>query len=163
MNFTVRKIEKKDDKTVEYIIRACLIEFGGNRQGLAWADPDLCRFSTLYNRDGWAYWVAELDSGEVVACSGIGDLGDGVCELQKMYCLAPYRGKGIGRALMDKCLDFAKKRYDKCYIETLANMEKANRFYQNYGFVSLSEPYIKTEHYACDRWYLLDLKRQKSE
>ena len=58
---------------------------------------------------------------------------------------------------MELALSYAKKYYKRCYIETLSNMVAANKFYKKYGFESLKEPLVKTEHYACDVWYVKDL------
>lgn len=33
MKYNIRKIEEKDNKEVENVIRACLIEFGANHEG----------------------------------------------------------------------------------------------------------------------------------
>ncbi len=159
MEYRIREIEKKDNKQVENVIRTCLIEFGGNHEGLAWADPDLGRFSEVYNKEGYKYWVVEDESGNIVGGCGIGKLDgtQGVCELQKMYCLKQVRGTGIAHKLMKLALDYAKKYYKRCYIETLSNMISANKFYKKYGFKNLSKPLIRTQHYACDVWYLKDL------
>ncbi len=81
MNYTIREIQSKDNGSVELIIRNCLIEFNGNRVGTAWEDPDLCRFSEIYNTDDRKYWVAESD--KIVGGVGNAPLAgaDGVCEL----------------------------------------------------------------------------------
>ena len=83
MAYTIREIEKKDDRAVEGVIRSCLIEFGADHEGTAWADPDLCRFSEIYVSEGNKYWVAEDDTGEIVGGVGIGclDQNRGICEL----------------------------------------------------------------------------------
>ena len=52
---------------------------------------------------------------------------------------------------------FAKKYYDRCYLETFSNMERANSFYMKSGFVELDKPLVPTEHYACDMWYIKSL------
>lgn len=97
MKYTVREIKARDNKDVENIIRTCLIEYGANHEGTAWADPNLGRFSEIYNTEGNKYWVAESEDGKVVAGVGIGKLDgvDDVCELQKMYCLEEARGTGV--------------------------------------------------------------------
>ena len=89
MNYTIREIEARDNKAVENVIRTCLIEFGANHEGTAWADPNLGRFSEIYNEPGNKYWVAEDENGTIVGGVGIGTLpgAEEVCELQKMYCL----------------------------------------------------------------------------
>ena len=59
MTYNIREIQQKDNKAVETVIRTCLIEFGANHEGTAWADPDLCRFSEIYNPVGNKYWIIE--------------------------------------------------------------------------------------------------------
>ena len=159
MNDKIREIQDKDNKAVENIIRTCLIEFGGNHEGLAWSDPNLGMFSKVYNKEGYKYWVVEDENGKLVGGAGIGALDKeaGLCELQKMYLLKEARGSGISHLLMDMALDYAKKYYTKCYIETLSNMLAANKFYTKYGFERLDKPYFQTEHYACDVWYIKEL------
>jgi len=155
--YTIRPILPKDNPHVESVIRTCLIEFGGNREGTAWCDPDLGRFSEVYAPEGYAYWVVEDAEGNVVGGSGIGPLTENICELQKMYLLPHVRGTGVARKLMRLCLEFAEKHYDKCYIETFSNMLAANRFYQKNGFERLTAPFLPTEHFGCDVWYIKNL------
>lgn len=159
MSYRIRPIRKGDDKQVEAVIRGCLIEFGANHEGTAWADPDLCRFSEIYNREGNAYFVAEDEGGRIVGGAGIGELlgAEGVCELQKMYCIPEVRGTGLSHRLMDEALAYAKKYYKRCYLETLENMVAAQRFYEKYGFERTYEPIAVTEHYACDVRYIKTL------
>jgi len=159
MEYKIREIQEKDNKDIENIIRTCLIEFGANHEGTAWADPDLGRFSEVYNKEGHKYWVVEDKLGHVVGGVGIGKLegAEDVCELQKMYCLTEARGSGIAHQLMKIALDYVKKYYKKCYIETLSNMIAANKFYKKYGFNQLDEPLVQTEHNACDVWYIKEL------
>ena len=159
MNYTVRKIEKRDNESVEAVIRACLIEFGANHEGTAWADPDLGRFSEVFNSEGNEYWVAEDENGKIVGGVGIGFLEgeDDICELKKMYCLPEARGTGIAHDLMRRALEYAKKYYEKCYLETLPNMLAAQRFYEKYGFVRIYEPIGSTAHFACDVRYIRDI------
>lgn len=159
MEYKIREIEEKDNKAVENVIRTCLIEFGANHEGTAWADPNLGRFSEIYNTEGNKYWVVEDENGKICAGVGIGSLNgaDGICELQKMYCLLEARGKKIAQRLMDIALEYAKKYYNKCYIETLENMVAAQKLYEKYGFKRIHEPVVKTEHFACDVRYIKEL------
>ena len=159
MKYTIRPIEARDNAAVEAVIRACLIEFGGDRPGTAWYDPGLGRFSEVYQGEGRAYWVAEDESGRVVGGTGIGELPGvpGVCELQKMYCLPEARGTGAAGLLIDAALAFARTRYEKCYLETFDNMKAAHRFYEKHGFRRIHEPLGSTGHFGCDVMYLKTL------
>ena len=159
MEYTVRRIGREDNGRVEEIIRACLIEFGGDHSGTAWEDPDLGRFSEVYQGEMRAYWVAEDENGAVVGGVGIGEVSGvpGTCELQKMYCLPQARGTGAARLLMERALSFARERYGRCYLETLESMERAQRFYEKYGFVRIGEALGETGHDACDVRYVKEL------
>lgn len=160
MEYTIREIEQKDNKEIENVIRTCLIEFGANHEGTAWSDPNLGRFSEIYNTVGNKYWVAIDENAKIIGGVGIGKLDgiDGVCELQKMYCLPETRGSGVSHKLIEIALDYAKKYYSRCYLETLSNMVAAQKIYEKYGFVRIDEPIVKTEHFACDVRYIKDLK-----
>lgn len=157
MKYNIREIQTKDNKQVENVIRTCLIEFGANHEGTAWADPDLGRFSEIYNSEGNKYWVIENENGDIVGGTGIGRLTDEICELQKMYCLPEIRGTGLSHKLMEIALNYAKQYYKKCYLETLENMIAAQKFYEKHGFIRVYEPVIITEHFACDVRYIRDL------
>lgn len=158
MNYTIREIQSKDNGSVELIIRNCLIEFNGNREGTAWEDPDLCRFSEIYNTDDRKYWVAESD--KIVGGVGIAPLAgaDGVCELQKMYCIPEVRSTGVSHKLIEIALNYAKKYFERCYLETFGNMIAAQKFYEKYGFARIDKPLGNTGHYGCDILYIKDLK-----
>lgn len=159
MNYTIREIAAADNQAVEWLIRTCLIEFGANHEGTAWADPDLGRFSEIYATEGNCYWVAIDETGRVVGGVGIGKLSgvEDVCELQKMYCLPEARGTGIAHKLIETALTYAGKYYRRCYLETLENMVAAQRFYEKYGFSRIDKPLVETGHFACDVCYVKKL------
>jgi len=159
MAYIVREILHSDDAAVERVIRSCLIEFGGDHGGTAWADPMLGRFSEVYAPEGSRYWVAcEQGSGKVVGGVGVGPLDEeGLCELQKMYLLPEARGQGLAGILMELALSFAKNHYKRIYLETLPNMTAAQHLYERFGFDRISEPAAATGHFACDVRYIRDL------
>lgn len=155
----IRRIQMNDNSAIEQIIRNCLIEFGGNRAGLAWEDDSLHHLYEYYNHsENRAYWVVE-EKGEVLGGCGIAPFGNesNICELQKMYLSPSVRGSGISSELFITALDFAKLHYNKCYLETLQNMHAANRFYIKNGFELLDAPLAGSEHFACDVWYIKKL------
>ena len=158
--FTIRPIAPTDNAAVERVIRDCLIEYGGNHEGTAWADPDLGRFSEVYAKEGRAYWVATDRDGQVVGGVGIGEMvgEDGVCELQKMYCIPAVRGTGIAARLLAVALDFAwRQKYRQCYLETLDNMFAAQHFYEKHGFSRTDRIFGATGHYACEVKYIKEI------
>lgn len=155
----IRLLEPRDNERMAGIIRASLIEFGGNRSGLAWEDASLHDLHAYYREPGRGYWVALDDKGEVAGGCGIAEFAGSadVCELQKMYLRPSARGTGAARLLLAEALGFARGRYRQCYLETLTSMKAAERFYEKNGFAPLREPLAGSEHYACDAWYIRDL------
>lgn len=156
MKMTIRKIEEKDNREIEKIIRDCLIEFGANHEGTAWADTCLSNLYNIYNKEKNIYYVAEVNL-EIVAGCGIFYLNDECCELQKMYCKKEFRGMGIAQKLIDSCLDFAKLYYKMCYLETLENMKRAISLYERNGFERIDNPIVDTGHFSCDIRYIKKL------
>ena len=146
-------VEEKYNKEIEDLIRYCLIEYGGNHEGTAWADPYLGRFSEVYcGKEDAQYWVAVDDNGKVVGGVGIGPLEgvEGVCELQKMYTYPEVRGSGIAQELLNLAIEFAEKQYDYCYLETFDNMIPAQKFYAKNGFERTEKALGDTGHFSCE-------------
>ena len=156
----IRRIHSADNPFMGEIIREVLIEFGANRPGFAWQDPELDHMSGAYTGKGLVYYVIE-NEGRVIGGGGIGAFSchlEKCCELQKMYLLPEARGKGWGEELIDKLLLEAKQmNYRHCYLETLKSMSKAVSLYQRKGFEFLKRPLGDSGHNACDEWYLRDL------
>ena len=163
MTWTIREIEHRDNAAVESIIRGCLLEFGGDREGTAWWDPDLGRFSEIYTTEDEKYWVAERkEDGKIIGGVGIAPLDGcdipGICELQKMYCLPEARGTRVAHELINIALEQAAKFYDRCYLETFGNMNAAQKFYEKHGFSRIDRPLGNTGHYGCDVMYVKNLR-----
>lgn len=159
MSITIREIQSRDNAAVERIIRECLLEFGGNREGTAWFDPDLGRFSEIYNSEERKYWVAE-ENGIILGGVGIAPLEGAdpkICELQKMYCLSEARGTGVAHELIKIALETAAEFYELCYLETFGNMIAAQKFYKKHGFTRIDKPLGNTGHYGCDVMFIKQL------
>jgi putative acetyltransferase len=157
---TIRPIRPEDDPVVGRVLVDVLTELGATGAGFSDQDEDLAAMSAAYEGSGAAYFVAEL-GGEIVGGSGIGPLPGAephVCELRKMYLLAGARGRGIGRRLLEACVQTAREiGYRECYLETLAEMDRARDLYERFGFLPLEAPMGDTGHFGCNRWYSLSL------
>lgn len=160
MNYTIRKIEPKDNLKIASVIRNIFEELDAPKVGTAYADPHLDTLFEVYQAENEIYFVVEAD-GIILGGCGIGNLIDSefkICELQKMYLAKEARGKGIAKELMQKCLAFAKQvGYDKCYIETLPFMKDAQKLYVKSGFAYIDAPLGSTGHNACDVFMIKDL------
>ncbi|MEO1298433.1 MAG: GNAT family N-acetyltransferase [Cyanobacteria bacterium J06636_16] len=110
MTFEIREIQPQDNAQLAAIIRQILTEFGANRPGFAWSDPELDTLSAAYASKEAIYYVVTVSS-TIVGGAGIAPFPcqtPNLCELQKMYLVPESRGMGIGQALMDKLLQTAE-------------------------------------------------------
>ena len=160
MSLLIRAITAEDDPAVAAIIRTVMPEFGADGPGFAIHDPEVAAMSAAYARARHRYFVVDID-GRVVGGAGIAPLSgadEDVCELRKMYFLPQARGIGAGAAMMRTCLDFARGAgFSRCYLETLTGMDQAQALYEKVGFRQISAAMGATGHFACNRFYLLEL------
>ena len=158
--WTIREIESKDNQEVKKLIQDVLVEMEAPKEGTAYEDKSLDDMTATYEDRGKAYFVVE-ENNKIIGGAGIAPLIGmelEVCELQKMYFLPEARGRGIGMAMIEQCLEFARKNgFEKCYIETLPSMENARRLYEKSGFIILPGPMGNTGHYNCSVFLLKDI------
>ena len=158
--FTIRTIKASDDAAMANVIRTVMPEFGAVGDGFAINDPEVDWLSKAYSEPRCAYFVVTVDD-VVLGGGGVAPLlgGDGdTCELRKMYFLPSLRGLGAGSAMMRQCLAFAREAgYRQCYLETLTVMDQAQALYEHSGFKRIPAALGDTGHFACNRFYLLDL------
>lgn len=158
--YLIREIKKEDNKQLAYIIRETLAEFKANKLGTVYYDPTTDDLYTLFDMPGAVYFTVELD-GEIVGGSGVYPteaLPQGCCELVKLYLTTATRGKGIGKALIEKCFAAAKSLgYTAMYLETMPELSTAVGLYEKMGFAYLSGPLGKSGHFGCDLWMLKQL------
>lgn len=153
---TIRPIEPRDDAQVASIIRTVMPEYGAGGPGFAIHDEEVSLMSRAYARPGCIYFVVE-EAGRVLGGGGVAPLDGGdadTCELRKMYFLPALRGRGLGRALLERCIESARALgYRRMYIETLTGMDAAMRLYEKLGFQRICGAKGATGHHGCDTFY----------
>ncbi len=157
----IRLIEPADVPALLQIIADSRAEYGIAGRGVELLEPaDRALYST-YQRQRSLYFVA-VREGEIVGGAGFAPLAGSdplTCELQRMYLRADVRGRGIGEALLDRCLAAARQLlYVRCYLETVKQMQPAIEFYGRHGFRKLDSPLGSTGHEHNDRWMLRPLR-----
>src|SRR3989475_11898604 len=70
-------------------------------------DADLTDIRGSYLERGGRFWVL-VDDGRVVGTVAVVPAGRGACEGKRLYLLPAYRGRGLGRALMERVFDWAR-------------------------------------------------------
>jgi putative acetyltransferase len=157
----LRLIKEDDNFRLAEIIRGVFIEFNAQKVGTVYSDPTTDNLYDLFKTGHSVLWVAEVN-GQIEGCCGIyptEGLGHDCTELVKFYLHANAREKGVGRALIEKCMESARQlAYSKIYIESLPEFDKAVSMYHKAGFVSLDKPLTKFGHPGCNLWFLKDLE-----
>jgi putative acetyltransferase len=159
--YAIRPIRPDDRDAVARLIRVVMPEFGAEGPGFAILDPEVDDMVGAYRGPRAAYFVVARDDGAIAGGGGFAPLagGDaGTCELRKMYFLPELRGLGLGRELLERCLEGARGAgFRTMYLETLANMTRARALYERSGFRRLDAPMGATGHFGCDTFYARDL------
>ena len=153
----IRNIEPADNPFLSKIVKDTLAEFGANHPGTVYYDPTTDTLSEVFSKEGSVYFVALLD-GRIIGGGGIyptNGLPTDTCELVKMYLLPEARGKGLGKTLINKCLDFAARYgYKKVYLETMPELKQALNVYAKFGFEYLPGPMGNSGHTGCSLWMI---------
>jgi putative acetyltransferase len=163
---TIRNIRQSDNAALAKIVKGTLAEFGANHPNTVYYDPTTDSLYELFQKEGAAYFVAEMN-GQIVGGGGIyptDGLPADTCELVKMYLVPHARGTGLGRTLIEKSLAYAEEAgYKNIYLETMPELKQALKVYAKFGFEHLNAPMGNSGHTGCSLWMLKRLKGLKVE
>lgn len=157
----IRPLEVRDNAALAQIIRNTLVEFGANHPGTVYYDEETDRLHSVFSAaPRSAYFVAEA-GGRLLGGGGIyptPGLPEDTCELVKMYLLPEGRGLGLGRKLIEHCIETAKEKgFSRIYLETMPELKQALNTYAKLGFHYLDGPMGSSGHFGCELWMLKEL------
>jgi putative acetyltransferase len=146
----------------------------------AGTDADLNDIEQSYLQRGGAFYVLEDRDGSIVGSYGLYPIPDrgpqaagrrpeapavsslpspvsrGVCELRKMYLHRDYRGRGLGRRLLEDALTNARRLgFARMTLETASVLKEAIGLYESYGFTPYQPDHLSAR---CDQAYVLALR-----
>ena len=85
-------------------------------------------------REGVAFFIARCD-GASVACGGVQIYGVEYAELKRMYVRPAFRGRGLGRSILNHLAEYARRRSAATLrLETGIYELAAIGFYEGFGF-----------------------------
>jgi GNAT superfamily N-acetyltransferase len=110
-------------------------EFGWNEEYEALVARILADFAVGFDAEHEAAWVAELNGEPVGWVMCVKDEAPGAARLRLLLVEPGARGHGIGRRLVDQCVDFARATgYRELVLWTNDVLVAARRIYQGAGF-----------------------------
>jgi len=78
------------------------------------------------------------NQGAPSGCAAVRRLDDRACELKRLYIRPQFRGFGLGRLLTESAMQFAREAgYQVIRLDTLPNMQAAQRLYESLGFCDI--------------------------
>ena len=132
--FTIRRALPEDHAAVAREL-ADYLAFIGDTLDAEGLDHDIAHWQEEYDgRTGVLLLVAD-PAGEVVGTAAVRLLEPGLGELKRMWLRPSRQGRGLGRRLMDACLDEARRLGCRALrLDTQATLEAAVHLYRAYGF-----------------------------
>ena len=152
-SYIIREIKPEDNLQICNVIRDVFVELKLPLVGTAFQDDETECMYQSYQNSREKYFVIE-SNGFIYGGGGIKPLKNGddnVCEFQKMYFSKSIRGKGLGKEMLLKCLNFAvESNFKICYLETITQLKSAIILYDKFGFKKIDGPMGNTCHFSCD-------------
>ncbi len=151
----LRPATNADCEHVANLVYSVLREYG-LKPDPASTDADIDDIKSSYFARGGTFLVLEDEDGAIVGAYGLYRIDGHTCELRKMYLHKAYRGKGLGKALLDDALVKARRLgFRKMLLETASVLKEAIALYKSYGFVEYTPDHLSSR---CDQAYMLELK-----
>lgn len=101
-------------------------------------EAEMNAFPAVY-AEPFGCFLIVLSGDEVVACVALKPLSEQICEMKRLYVSDKFKGMGIGKELISRLIDEARKKgYKKMRLDTAQTlMSKAKSLYDYFGFVKI--------------------------
>jgi len=138
-SYNVRPAKNSDDRAIWSLISSALVEYG-IIANLATTEQDLADIETNYERAGRAFLVL-MDGQGLIDTVAPSRKPDSICELCRMYVATHYRGRGLGRMLMETALRLASAYgFSETRLSTAAVLKEALALCSSAGFARVDWP-----------------------
>lgn len=161
---------KKKEKRADLRIAATSEDFLEGRklilEYVSWLGIDLSfqnfndeinNLKEMYSEPNGALVLASINE-YVAGVAGIRKFDDNTCELKRMFVRSSFRNRGLGKQLLSKSTELAKKfHYEAIKLDTADFMREAIKLYQQHGFKEITA-YRYNPHESA-RYFELQLEK----
>ena len=135
VKYTIEELEEVKNIFIEYSeflqVDLCFQDF----------EKELQTLHKVYSPPKGCIILAKQND-KTVGCIALKPIGDGVCEMKRLYVRPEARGEGLGRKLVEELIIFAKKSaYQSMKLDTVAKLKEAIHLYRSLGFTETT-PYV---------------------
>ena len=137
--FVIRRVRAGDREAVSRELTAYLAHIGEDLDvdGL---DHDIAHWEVEYDGRAGTLLVVESEAGEIVGTAAVRRLEPSVAEIKRMWVRPACQGHGLGRRLMDRCLEEARDLgYRIVRLDSERKMEAALHLYRSSGFTEIPD------------------------
>lgn len=100
-------------------------------------DKEMTALSEMYNDNEGGLFIAYVDA-KPVGVAGVRRFNTTDAEVKRMYVKTTVRGLGVGKLLLQKCIEAAAKlEYRAIKLDTTSDMKAAMKLYTAHGFVEI--------------------------
>lgn len=151
----LRPANNKDCEKITELVFSVLKEYNLKSDPAA-TDTDIKDIEQSYFERGGTFYVLEEKDGSIIGAYGLYLLDKTTCELRKMYLHRSYRGKGLGKLLLEEALSKARQiGFKRMTLETASVLKEAINLYKSYGFTEYEPEHLSSR---CDQAFELELK-----
>lgn len=151
----LRLADNEDCREITQLVYGVLKEYALEADPTS-TDADLKDIESFYFKQGGAFIVLEEKDGSIIGAYGLYPVEEHLCELRKMYLHKSYRGRGLGKLLLEDAVSRAEKSgFRKVILETASVLKEAIALYKRYGFTEYQPDHLSDR---CDQAYWLNIK-----
>jgi GNAT superfamily N-acetyltransferase len=127
------------------------VEERASMPGIEHMRTDAMRLPGPYVPPRGAIWFAQAGD-DAIGCVALRPITDDTGEVKRMYVDRAWRGRGVGRALLETLIAHARAAgYRQLRLGTIADMTAARSLYHSLGFVPIeryrADEMVDTEFY----------------
>ena len=137
--YVVRPARGRDTAAVVRELATYLAHIGESFDGDG-LDHDIAHWEREYDGVSGVLLLLEDPAGEIVGTAGVRRLAPGVGEIKRMWIRPGCQGRGLGRRLLERCLEEAKALgFRTVRLDSERQMHAALHLYRRFGFTEIPD------------------------